>query len=420
VVLNPRYREKRSEEESFRSYDRVLDVSDTIFCVNYFLGYFGTTATSIDLLRKQKIVDLKEKKLWDDYKVPFASSGVINGSDFGVNVYFVGNPKQGSGKRRQPDYIRFLDVTSSHINFGGFRCVDFICTLTDKHSSIKFIQEKQIPYEEYVLGFIRLDSGVLSNKPLQEYLGIDRLTPNFINSHILNPKIIVPTQPFGSKFRGGKLLSLISQSNELRDFFNRMYKSNVVLWYTMSLYGSTKDSSQYDQLDRYIKYIGNTDSKHPVRIKNPQKDQLLDWLDRRGISKSLFVKNESSREDKTFKNLIHFLDFCLLQNRHDKTVSKLKTQFKTAVDEVMNRTEKKRVYVSTYGLPNWDDNLINPVTVVNQDNNLQSLFDYYKSKVFNKKDWGMRKYKDYLNQPVPMSYELLNQQLRDPDFNYVR
>ena len=48
-------------------------------------------------------------------------TGVINGGDFGVNVYFVGNPKQGSGKRKQPDYIQFLDLTSSHINFRWFQ-----------------------------------------------------------------------------------------------------------------------------------------------------------------------------------------------------------------------------------------------------------------------------------------------------------
>ena len=373
MVLNPNYINKKTDGEEFRTYSRFLDVSDTIFAVNFFIGYFGTTASSIDLMRKQKIIDLKEKNLWEGFNNPYATNGVINGGDFGVNVYFVGNPKQGSGKRKQPDYIQFLDLTSSHINFGGFRCVDFLVTLTDKHRSIKFIQEKQNPYDEFVLGFIRLDSGVLSNKPLHQYLGIDRLEPDFINSHILNSKIVVPTQPFGSKFRGGKLLSLISQSNELRDFFNKMYKSNVVLFYTMSLYGSTKDSSQYDQLDRFIKFIGVTESKHPIRMKNPQKEQLLGWLDRRGISRSQFVKKSSSQEDKTFKNLIHFLEYCLLQNRHDKTVSKLRKLFSESCEDVMNRTEKKRVYVGTYGMENWDDNLYNPEFVVNPDNNLSRL-----------------------------------------------
>ena len=33
----------------------------------------------------------------------------------------------------------------------------------------------------------------------------------------------------------------------------------------------------------------------------------------------------------------------------------------------MNRTEKKRVYVGTYGMENWDDNLYNPEFVVNPE-----------------------------------------------------
>ena len=86
----------------------------------------------------------------------------------------------------------------------------------------------------------------------------------------------------------------------------------------------------------------------------------------------------------------------------------------------MNRTEKKRVYVGTYGCENWDDNLYNSVPVVDQKNNLDCLFEYWKTKVFKKKDWGMRKYKHYLDQTVPLEYELLNDQLRDSNFNYVR
>ena len=40
-----------------------------------------------------------------------------------------------------------------------------------------------------------------------------------------------------------------------------MRERNVVVWYTTSLYGSSKSSSQYDQLDRYMKFIGNTEGK---------------------------------------------------------------------------------------------------------------------------------------------------------------
>jgi len=420
LVLNPRYLHSNISDFSGRTYKTVLDISDTIFACNYFLGYFKNSENIIDLLTKQKISDLKEKSLWESYNCPFENNIEILDSDFGVNVYFVGQPKQGSGKRKVPDYLKLLDLTSSHINFGGFRCTDFVCTFTKKHNSIKFFKDKDLPVDEYILGFIRLDSGVLSNKPLQTFTGMKTFSPEVVNSHIVNSKIIVPTQPFGSFYRGGKLLSLLSQSNELRDFFNELYESNIVLWYTMSLYGSTKDSSQYDQLDRFIKFIGVTESRHPVRMKNPHKNNLINWLNQRGISKSNFVKGNSSQEDKTFKNLIHYLEYCLLINRQDKTVNKLRKLFEMEVNNLKNNVEKKRVYVSTYGLDQWDDNLVSSNREVNENHNLSCLFDYWKSKVFKRKDWGMRKYKERFNSSVPLKYQLLNDQLKDSSFNFVR
>ena len=113
--------------------------------------------------------------------------------------------------------------------------------------------------------------------------------PDFVNRHILNAKVLVPTATFSKYFRGGKLLALISQSNEIRNFFNQLHNRDVVLWYTMSLWGSSKESSQYDQLDRFIKYVGNTESTHPIRMKDPHRERIIEWLDRRGIPKSNFV-----------------------------------------------------------------------------------------------------------------------------------
>ena len=72
MVLNPNYINKKTDGEEFRTYSRFLDVSDTIFVVNFFIGYFGTTASSIDLMRKQKIIDLKEKNLWEGFNNPYA------------------------------------------------------------------------------------------------------------------------------------------------------------------------------------------------------------------------------------------------------------------------------------------------------------------------------------------------------------
>ena len=212
------------------------------------------------------------------------------------------------------------------------------------------------------------------------------------------------------KYRGGKLLSLISQSNELRDFFNKMYESNVVLFYTMSLYGSTKDSSQYDQLDRFIKFIGNTESSQLMRMKNPHFDRIKDWLDRRGIPRSNFSFRGSSKADRSFRELVSYVEYCLWYNKKDITIRSLKDKFDNQLTSLLELTESKRCYVSTYGLEHWDDNLINVERVELEQNSLVSLFEYWKKKI-RKGDWGMRKYKSVLS-PTHIEMEYLNEKMR--------
>ena len=44
MVLNPNYLNKKNDGEEFRTYSRFLDIPDTIFAVNFFIGYFRNTA----------------------------------------------------------------------------------------------------------------------------------------------------------------------------------------------------------------------------------------------------------------------------------------------------------------------------------------------------------------------------------------
>ena len=50
---------------------------------------------------------------------------------------------------------------------------------------------------------------------------------------------------------------------------------------------------------------------------------------------------------------------------------------------------------------------------------MNSLFKYWKDKVFRRRDWGLRKY-DYMKQDIKMKYELINEKLKDKSFNQVR
>ena len=50
------------------------------------------------------------------------------------------------------------------------------------------------------------------------YLGQTKLEPDFVNRHIVTGKMLVPTQPFGRLFRGGKLIALLLFQMNLESF----------------------------------------------------------------------------------------------------------------------------------------------------------------------------------------------------------
>ncbi len=391
-------------------YKKVLDPADSIFAANYLLGYFGTAESAAMLMRMQKIADLKKKDLWEGYQPPYTLGTTINPNNptFGINIYAVGAAVE--TRKEQPYYLNFLDATSSHINAGGWACCDFVITKDNFHSEVK-LKEGKPPLTEYVLGWIRLDAGCLNNSPLTNFLGIKKLSGEYANKHILNAKVIVPTQPFGKDLRGGKLLALIATSNELKKYYeNRFENREIRLFYTTSLYGSSKSSSQYDQLDRFIKYVGDTDGKYPLRMKEPHKGKLIKWLDDRGISRYQFIFKGSSKADRSDRELKKYIRYCLWKNQKDKTAKILLEKLDgELIAWKQGKTEKKRTYISTYGKGTNDN-----------EYDMNSLFEYWKMKVFKKKDWGMRKSNIFNDDRIRFQYELITDQLKDKTFNQIR
>ncbi len=155
-------------------------------------------------------------------------------------------------------------------------------------------------------------------------------------------------------------------------------------------------------------------------MKQPHSSKILEWLDERGISKYKFISDGSSAADKTFTALHKYLEDCLRGNQSDPTVKHLFGRFKEEMKLLREvKTEKKRCYVSTYKMENWDDNLINPERIIMPENNLDNLFKYWLKKI-KKGDWSMRKYREMMQHPIKLNYELLNQKLKEPDFKIVR
>ena len=399
-------------------YRTELDAADTLFATNYLLGYFRTASDAPHLMRLQKEAELKQKRLWHEYQSPFASAAQIQGPDFGVNLYAVGAVSE--NKTKLPPYLELLTLTSSHINAGGWSCCDFVLTLSNQHQTVRFL-EGEPPLTEFVLGFIRLDAGVLNNAPLQRFLGINRLEPDFVNQHLLTAKVLVPTQPFGSLLRGGKLLALLATSNELRDFWNQRFNRNIAVFYTTSLYGSSKSSSQYEQLNRYLRFIGETDASFPLRIKEPHKRRIIDWMHERGVSRSNFTFTGSSKADRSHKAIVDYVRWCLWRKKGDKNIGQILSVYDDEMKSWKNgKTECKRTYISTYGHEEWDEVLIGRDVQSNPEYDLSSLFQYWKRKVFKEKSWGLRKYMRDKELSFNLYYQYLNSQLQESNFVQVR
>ena len=175
-------------------------------------------------------------------------------------------------------------------------------------------------------------------------------------------------------------------------------------------------------MDRYLTYIGDTDgTSYPLRMKDPHKGDLITWMDERGISRYDFTFSGSSKADRSSQELIKYVRHCLWSHQSDKNIKQLLTQFDSEMDSWKNgKTEKKRVYSSIYGMPEWDENLISPEYSINPEYGLDHLFAYWKKKVFQEKAWGMRKILKSDDFPVQLRYDLLNEQLKRKDFNQVR
>ena len=75
-----------------------------------------------------------------------------------------------------------------------------------------------------VLGFIKLGSPLINSKPRNNYLG-DMPELKTFNKRAIMGFIIVPVQPFGFNYLGGKLLALICCSHKVREMLVEKYNS---------------------------------------------------------------------------------------------------------------------------------------------------------------------------------------------------
>jgi hypothetical protein len=308
-----------------------LTKEQAVYCANVFSNYFDKFSRIDEYMREQKKASMAER--------PFVLPGMGPEedlfSDFSVspekmNFEIVELP--------QERWDIYLNMISSHSNMtnipGRSLRLAVLETTTNKWC-----------------GFIRLGSPVINCKPRNEMLGqvftqVDGGAQRF-NQCAMMGFVIVPAQPFGFNYLGGKLMASICTTHEVREMLNKKYNMTTCLFETTSLYGSTKAVSQYDGMKPYIRYKGLTDSDFLPMLHGKTYTDLKVYIENI-IGEPLAPESASSRKLKISNAIVSHINVALKGTPEG-------AKFKQTIENAKNLNEQKRYYVSDYGFSNMID-----------------------------------------------------------------
>jgi len=293
-----------------------------------FIDYFKHFTTIEDYLRHVKREVLQKPTTLMSMKDEFLNED-IHPDEMDFEVKFVGDRFDNALSQ---DYYRSrLIATSSHNiedNIPG-RELRWI------------VREKRT---QKVIGFIRFGSPVINSKPRNNWLG-KAPDLSIFNRHAVMGFAIVPSQPFGYNYLGGKLLALLCVSHFARETINDVFKKDIGLFETTSLYGSTTSASQYDGLKPFIRYKGLTDSKFLPLLHAAKFHHLHDEFTRYNNNQPLTENRASSKKMKRQNKMISII-------RNSLEDQKKLGEFNRVIKMAFGLTERKRFYISDYGYSN--------------------------------------------------------------------
>ena len=250
------------------------------------------------------------------------------------------------------------------------------------------------------VGFIKYGSPLINSKPRNDWLGEVPDLPIW-NKRVIMGFIIVPTQPFGFNYLGGKLMAAICCSHEARDILDKKYDTEFCLFETTSLYGNIKGASMYDGMRPYLKYKGDTMSSFLLTMGDDIYPELKKWFEDKNGG-PLVHKGASSRKLKTQTKMIGMIKSSLKEHDTPKY-----NEFIELLKSAMDVTTQKRFYMSDYGYGNVMDVLKGKTeTLVKSDQyekySLENIVKWWKKKAGKryeslKKDGRVRHKLEYWN-----------------------
>mgnify|MGYP003334167491 FL=1 len=339
-----------------------LKFEDALYCAKVFEDYFGRFDRVDDYMRDQKLAslaDLPSNPLFpieDDLFSDFT----MHPKDMDFEVCEV----------PQDTWETLLNITSSHINISP----------VGRQIRLAVIEKNTNKY----VGFLRLGSPVINMKPRNEMLGqVFTQKPEWatrFNDSAMMGFVIVPSQPFGYNYLGGKLLAGICTSHEVREIVNKKYGMNLCLFETTSLYGSSKTVSQYDGMKPYIRFKGLTESDFIPMMHGKPYEDLRNFVESK--VGEIVEADASSKKLKTTMRIIALTKAALKGTIEGEA-------FMETIEQAKGLTEKKRYYVSDYGFSNIVDYINCKTDKLSPGENyekhyLKNLIEWWRNKACNR------------------------------------
>ena len=338
-----------------------LTKDQAIHCASVFSNYFDRFERIDDYIRDQKLNSLSDRPIVLPGMGPeedLFSDFTIHPNDMDFELV----------ELPQDNWDIYLNMISSHSNMTSIpgRCLRL--AVLEKNTK-KWV------------GFIRLGSPVINMKPRNEMLGgVFTQTPESaksFNQTSIMGFVIVPSQPFGFNYLGGKLLAAICCSHWVREKLNAKYGMNTCLFETTSLYGSSKSSSQYDGMKPYLRFKGLTDSEFLPMMHGKPYEDLKNYVE--NILGEIVPADASSRKLKISNKIISLTKQALKGEPEYQ-------KFMTTITNALNLTEKKRYYASNYGFSNFVDVVMGKTDKLIPDkenydkHHLDAIIDWWKRK----------------------------------------
>ena len=308
----------------------AVDESKAEWAADKFIDYFQNFSSIEDYLRYAKGQAVSSMAVIPGIsdKDAFLNED-IHPQDMDFEVKFVGDRFQDSIS--QDIYIKYLTATSSHVIEHNIPGRELRWMVYEKNT-------------KKIIGFIRFGSPTINSKPRNIWLGKAPDLSRF-NRHAVMGFAIVPSQPFGFNYLGGKLLALMCVSHYAREQVSKVFEKDIALFETTSLYGSTTSASQYDGLKPFIRYKGLTDSKFLPLLHREKFHELhnafTEWNDNQPLTENRASSKKMKRQTKMISIIRNSLQ--------DK--DKL-NKFNSVIQMAFSLTQQKRAYISDYGYAN--------------------------------------------------------------------